>query len=110
MPKRRAAQEINLGPRGIGYRIKVLSQLLGRLLQSRLEPFDLTPFHWLVLNCLWRQDGLAVSELGDKLQQVGGTMTGVLDRMEGRGLIFRERRERPPNLAHVAHAERKRAG
>jgi len=80
-----------LGPRGVGYRIKVLSLLLGRVLQQSLQPYDLTPFHWLVLNCLWREDGLAVSVIGDKLQQVGGTMTGVLDRMEERGLIFRER-------------------
>ena len=71
-----------LGPRGVGYRIKVLSLLLGRVLQQSLQPYDLTPFHWLVLNCLWREDGLAVSVIGDKLQQVGGTMTGVLDRME----------------------------
>jgi DNA-binding MarR family transcriptional regulator len=75
----------------MGYRIKVLSLLLFRLLQKRLEPHELTPFHWLVLNCLWRQDGLAVSEIGEKLQQVGGTMTGVIDRMEDRELIFRER-------------------
>ncbi len=51
----------NLGPRGMGYRIKVLSLLLSRLLQRRLEPFDLTPFHWLVLNCMWRTDGLALT-------------------------------------------------
>jgi DNA-binding MarR family transcriptional regulator len=80
-----------MGPRGVGYRVKVLSLLLGRILQSSLEPYDLTPFHWLVLNTLWREDGLAVSAIGEKLQQVGGTMTGVLDRMEERGLIFRER-------------------
>jgi DNA-binding MarR family transcriptional regulator len=80
-----------LGPRGVGYRIKVLSQLLHRLLQARLDPFDLTVFHWLVLNLLWKKDGLAVSEIGDKLQQVGGTMTGVIDRMEERGLISRKR-------------------
>ena len=91
MLKKKATREINLGPRGVGYRVKVLSQLMGRILQSNLEPFGLTTFHWLVLNCLWREDGLAVSELGEKLQQVGGTMTGVLDRMEARELIFRER-------------------
>jgi DNA-binding MarR family transcriptional regulator len=69
----------------------VLSNLLTRSLQQSLEPYDLTPFHWLVLNCLWREDGLPVSAIGDKLQQVGGTMTGVLDRMEKRDLVMRER-------------------
>jgi MarR family transcriptional regulator, organic hydroperoxide resistance regulator len=78
-------------PYNMGYRIKLLSQLLYRRLSERLEPFGLTPFHWVVLCCLWEKDGLPTSSIGDKLQQVGGTLTGVLDRMEERGLIRRER-------------------
>jgi DNA-binding MarR family transcriptional regulator len=80
-----------LAPYGMGYRIKLLSQLLARRFQERLEPFGLTIFHWIVLCCLWEEDGLAISSIADKLQQVGGTLTGVLDRMESRGLVRRER-------------------
>ncbi|MBD2461619.1 MarR family transcriptional regulator [Oscillatoria sp. FACHB-1407] len=80
-----------LAPRGLGYRIKLLSQLFARRFQERLEPFGLTPFHWVVLCCLWEENGLPTSSIGDRLQQVGGTLTGVLDRMEERGLIRRER-------------------
>ncbi len=85
-----AAQQI-LAPHGIGYRLKLLSQISSRRFQEKLEPFGLTPFHWIVLCCLWQEDGLATSTLGDKLQQVGGTLTGVLDRMAERGLLRRER-------------------
>jgi MarR family transcriptional regulator, organic hydroperoxide resistance regulator len=80
-----------LAPHNMGYRIKLLSQLLTRRFTEKLEPFGLTPFHWLVLCCLWQDDGLATSSIGDKLQQVGGTLTGVIDRMEERGLVRRER-------------------
>ncbi len=80
-----------LAPYNIGYRITLLSQLLKRKLTERLEPFGLTPFHWVVLCCLWQEDGLPTSSIGEKLQQVGGTLTGVLDRMEERDLIRRER-------------------
>ncbi|MBD2504828.1 MarR family winged helix-turn-helix transcriptional regulator [Anabaena azotica] len=80
-----------LAPYSMGYRIKILSQLLTRKFTERLEPFGLTPFHWLVLCCLWQEDGLPTSSIGDKLKQVGGTLTGVLDRMEERGLVRRER-------------------
>ncbi len=80
-----------LAPHGLGYRIKLLSQLLTRKFTEKLEPYGLTPFHWLVLCCLWQEDGLPTSSIGDKLQQVGGTLTGVLDRMEERGLVRRER-------------------
>lgn len=80
-----------IAPYGLGYRIKLLSQLQARRFQEKLEQFGLTPFHWVVLCCLWEDNGLATSSIGDKLQQVGGTLTGVLDRMEERGLIRRER-------------------
>lgn len=83
-------QEV-LAPHNLGYRIKLLSQLQTRTLQERLEPFGLTPFHWVVLCCLWKEDGLATSTLGERLQQVGGTLTGVIDRMEERGLVRRQR-------------------
>ena len=83
--------QLVLAPHSIGYRIKLLSQLLGRNFQERLDPYGLTPFHWVVLCCLWSEDGLATSAIGAKLQQVGGTLTGVLDRMEERGLIIRQR-------------------
>ncbi|NDJ17423.1 MarR family transcriptional regulator [Myxacorys almedinensis A] len=62
-----------------------------RKFQELLDPFGLTPFHWVVLCCLWQEDGLATSSIGEKLQQVGGTLTGVLDRMAERDLIRRER-------------------
>ena len=80
-----------LAPHSMGYRIKLLSQLLSRNFQERLDPYGLTPFHWVVLCCLWSEDGVATSAIGAKLQQVGGTITGVLDRMEQRGLIIRKR-------------------
>lgn len=86
-----AAWDEVLAPYNLGYRIKLLSQLLSRQFQERLDPFGLTPFHWVVLCCLWEEDGLATSTIGERLQQVGGTLTGVLDRMEERGLIRRER-------------------
>lgn len=90
-----------LAPHSIGYRIKLLSQLTSRKFQERLEPFGLTPFHWLVLCCLWQEDGLPTSSIGDKLQQVGGTLTGVLDRMEERGLVYRERDSRDRRIWRI---------
>lgn len=80
-----------LAPYSMSYRIKLLSQLLSRKFTEKLEPFGLTPFHWLILCCLWQEDGLPTSTIGDRLKQVGGTLTGVLDRMEERSLVRRER-------------------
>lgn len=78
-------------PYSVDYQIKLLSQLLSRRFNEYLEPLKLTPFHWIVLCCLWEEDGLPTSSIAEKLKQVGGTLTGVIDRMEERGLVRRER-------------------
>ena len=90
-----------LAPHSIGYRLKLLGQLGTRKLQEILEPFGLTAFHWLVLCCLWQEDGLPTSSIGDKLQQVGGTLTGVIDRMEERDLVRRERDTRDRRIWRI---------
>lgn len=80
-----------LAPHDLGYQLKLVSQLTYREFQGRLEPFGITPFHYLVLCCLWQEDGLATSGIAEKIQQLGATLTGVLDRMEERGMVRRER-------------------
>ncbi|WP_414550049.1 MarR family winged helix-turn-helix transcriptional regulator [Anabaena sp. CCY 0017] len=80
-----------LAPYNLGYKVKLVSQLMYRDFLERLEPYGLTPFHYLVLCCLWEEDGLSTSGIADKLKQLGATLTGVVDRMEERHLVYRER-------------------
>lgn len=80
-----------LAPYNLGYKVKLVSQLMYRDFLERLEPHGLTPFHYLVLCCLWEEDGLSTSGIADKLKQLGATLTGVVDRMEDRNLVYRER-------------------
>lgn len=80
-----------LAPYNLGYKVKLVSQLMYRDFLERLEPYGLTPFHYLVLCCLWEEDGLSTTGIADKLKQLGATLTGVVDRMEDRNLVYRER-------------------
>lgn len=80
-----------LAPYNLGYKVKLVSQLMYRDFLERLEPYGLTPFHYLVLCCLWEEDGLSTSGIADKLKQLGATLTGVVDRMEERNLVYRKR-------------------
>ncbi len=80
-----------LAPYSLGYKVKLASQLMYRDFLERLEPYGLTPFHYVVLCCLWEEDGLSASGIADKLKQLGATLTGVVDRMEERKLVCRER-------------------
>jgi DNA-binding MarR family transcriptional regulator len=78
-----------LAPHNLPYQMRLLVQLLTRRFQTVIEPFGLTPLHWGVLSCLWQEDGLATQTIAARLEQLGGTVTVVLDAMEKRGLIRR---------------------
>ncbi len=80
-----------LAPYNLGHKLKFASQLMYRDFLERLEPYGLTPFHYFVLCCLWEEDGLSTTGIADKLKQLGATLTGVVDRMEERQLVIRER-------------------
>ncbi len=44
---------------------------------------------------------MPTSDIGEKLQQVGGTLTGVLDRMEERGFVRRERDRQDRRICRI---------
>ena len=56
-----------------------------------LEPMGLTYPQYLVLVVLWETDGITVSEIGNRLRLDSGTLTPLLKRLEGMGLLQRER-------------------
>ena len=90
-----------LAPYNLGYKVKLVSQLMYRDFLERLEPYGLTPFHYLVLCCLWEEDGLSTSGIADKLKQLGATLTGVVDRMEERHLVYRERDRQDRRIVRI---------
>jgi MarR family transcriptional regulator, organic hydroperoxide resistance regulator len=57
-----------------------------------LEPLGLTYPQYLVMLVLWERDGLTVRELGQRLQLDSGTLTPLLKRLQGAGLVNRQRR------------------
>lgn len=57
-----------------------------------LDRLDLTYPQYLVMLVLWEQDGLRVTELGERLHLDSGTLTPLLKRMEAAGLVTRTRR------------------
>lgn len=60
-----------LAPYNVGHKLKLASQLMYRVFLERLEPYGLTPFHYLVLCCLWEENGLPTSRIAEKLGQLG---------------------------------------
>ncbi len=61
---------------------------------AQVRALGLTPPQFDVLATLGNQPGMTCRELGERTLITKGTLTGVLDRMESRGLLTRE------SLAH----------
>jgi MarR family transcriptional regulator, organic hydroperoxide resistance regulator len=56
-----------------------------------LEPLGLTYPQYLVMLVLWQEDGVTVSRIGARLGLDSGTLTPLLKRLEGSGLLSRLR-------------------
>jgi DNA-binding MarR family transcriptional regulator len=60
-----------------------------QLFKAELAPFGVTPGQYGVLKCLWDENGLTAKQLAERLYLDSSTITGILDRMEVKGLIKR---------------------
>ena len=67
------------------------SLAMTKLYKPLLDELGLTYPQYLALLVLWEQDGLTVSELGDRLSLDSGTLTPLLKRLEAAGLVSRLR-------------------
>lgn len=67
------------------------SLAMTKLYKPLLAPLGLTYPQYLVMMVLWEHEGLTVNELGQRLQLDSGTLTPLLKRLEGAGLVLRQR-------------------
>lgn len=58
-----------------------------QLFKAELAPYGVTPGQYGVLRCLWDENGQTARKLAERLALDGSTLTGILDRMEQKGLI-----------------------
>ena len=62
-----------------------------RFYKPLLERLGLTYPQYLVMLVLWERDGIPVKDIGERLFLDSGTLTPLLKRMEGMGLVKRTR-------------------
>ncbi len=67
------------------------SLAMTKLYKPLLAPLGLTYPQYLVMLVLWEQDGQPVSAIGERLTLDSGTLTPLLKRLEGAGLVHRLR-------------------
>jgi MarR family transcriptional regulator, organic hydroperoxide resistance regulator len=77
------------------------SLAMTRLYKPLLAELGLTYPQYLALLVLWERDGLMVSELGERLSLDSGTLTPLLKRLEGLGLVARIRDVGDERRVHI---------
>jgi len=66
-----------------------MNNFVNRMLRES-ELTDISVAYFAVLHALWENDGMSISDLGEKAQLEKSTMTSLIDRMEGARLLRRE--------------------
>lgn len=71
--------------------IYALHQAFGRLYKPLLEPLGLTYPQYLVMVVLWGDSPQSVGQIGHRLGLESSTLTPLVKRLEGAGLVTRTR-------------------
>ena len=73
----------------INYLLTIAQHEVFLIFSENLSDFGITPGQYGVLACLWENETLSPKEIATLLQVENSTISGVLDRMQKRGLIDR---------------------
>ncbi|MBN3581517.1 MarR family transcriptional regulator [Algoriphagus aestuarii] len=77
------------------------SRLFIQLIQNYLNEFGLTYPQYLVLHILWKEDGILVKQIGEKMQLDSGTLTPLIKKLERMNYVKRQRGEADERTVHV---------
>ncbi len=73
----------------INYLLTTSQHKVFQEISRRLEPFDVTPIQYGVMHCLWKGEKTTPKEIASELKLENSTISGILDRMEKKGLLNR---------------------
>ncbi len=85
------------------------SLLLTKAYKPLLQSIGLTYPQYLAMLVLWQEDGITVSEISSRLLTDPGSLTPLLKRLEGEGLITRTRSRADERVVELHLTEQGRA-
>lgn len=77
----------------INYLLTVAQHTVFQYFGSGLEKYNITPAQYGVLSCLWDEEYSTPKQIAEELCLEMSTVSGVLDRMQKKGLIERTTNE-----------------
>ena len=73
----------------INYLLTTAQHSVFQYLNGKLSEYDVTPSQYGVLSCLWQREFATPTQISEILCLETSTISGVLDRMQKKGLIDR---------------------
>lgn len=73
----------------INFLLTKAQQTVFQYFKAKLAEYDVTPVQYGILSCLWKENGQTAKQIAASLCLDGSTVTGILDRMENKGLVQR---------------------
>ena len=73
----------------INYLLTVAQHEVFVVFSERLAEFGVTPGQYGILNCLWSQGSATPKEIAQTLRLENSTVSGMLDKLQKRGLVTR---------------------
>ena len=77
----------------INYLLTTSQHTVFQFLSGKLSEYDLTPSQYGVLSCLWQREFATPKQISEILCLETSTISGVLDRMQKKGLIGKKSKE-----------------
>jgi DNA-binding MarR family transcriptional regulator len=90
----------------LGFLLGRAASAMKTALEERLRRHDITAPQWAVLARLWEEDGLPPSVIGRRLEADRPTITGVVDRLEHKGLVKKVRDSEDRRVVRVHLTDR----
>jgi DNA-binding MarR family transcriptional regulator len=78
-------------------------------MKKELKEFDLTPIQYGVLKCIWQHNMSNPKEIAEFLGVENSTISGILERMEGKGLLKRTIDGQDRRFIHITLTEPSKA-
>jgi DNA-binding MarR family transcriptional regulator len=93
----------------IGYLISKTRAKFFSCLLKTLQPYDVTPEQWGLLNRLWAQDGLNQKDIAQLMIKDQTNLTRMIDKLEDKGYLLRMKdpNDRRAFLIHLTEEGKK---
>ena len=92
----------------ICFPLYALSREVIKLYKPLLDPFNLTYTQYVTMLVIWEEEKIGFKELGQRLHLDSGTLTPVLKKLEGMGLITKYRTKKDDRVVMVEITEKGR--